>query len=610
MLGAGRYLLGVAELAVLAGFATLGAARVRARLLPDFGGAPGLLATAVIALGVLTLVAEALGSFGLFEAVPYLVGVAVAGLGMWAIGPRVLSRGKGGRCGRGVLDPPFPRATRGREVTHPLRESGVVATGLASLVVVAAVVHFAAGVRLRLSTGMTGFDSTWYHGPLAVEFFQTGNTFELHFLAPQYLAWFYPANAELFHSMGMLVFHRDILSPLLNFGWFLGCLFAGWCIGRAFRVGAVSLALVAIGLSVPVLGDQAGEARNDLVGIFFLLAAVAVAVNAWEGRPDRRLSTGALVVVGLAAGLAAGTKLDFVPAAVVLVAGLVAIAPRGGRWRALAAAGLPALAGGGYWYLRNLAQTGNPLPWVRHLGPIALPAPAQALGGREGHSVLEYLTDGSVWSHWFLPGLHQGLWIVWPLLGGMALAGLLLCLGRGASPLLRVIGLVGLVAGLTWLLAPDFGRGAGGDARRVRVGAALPDPGPDPRPGDAAGDAPPEKASPPLDVSRPALEVDSPRLGRGLPRRPAAACGGGVRLPRAAQLPAAPLRQARIHHQGPRRRLQMGPHPLQRPHSHDQHPPVPPIRHRPLQPRPVRRGRTPPWRLRPPQQPAEPGAGS
>ena len=146
----------------------------------------------------------------------------------------------------------------------------------------------------------------------------------------------------------------------------------------------------------------------------------------------------------------------------VLVAGLVAIAPRGGRWRALAAAGLPALAGGGYWYLRNLAQAGNPLPWVRHLGPIALPAPAQALGGREGHSVLEYLTDGSVWSHWFLPGLHQGLWIVWPLLGGMALAGLLLCLGRGASPLLRVIGLVGLVAGLTWLLAPTSAEGPAG----------------------------------------------------------------------------------------------------------------------------------------------------
>ncbi len=112
--------------------------------------------------------------------------------------------------------------------------------------------------------------------------------------------------------------------------------------------------------------------------------------------------------------------------------------------------------------MRNLIQAGNPLPWVRDLGPISLPAPAQKLGGREGHSVLEYLTDRQVWSHWFLPGLHQGLSLLWPLIGGMALAGLVLCLGRGASPLLRVIGVVGLVAGLTWLLAPTSAEGPAG----------------------------------------------------------------------------------------------------------------------------------------------------
>ena len=71
------------------------------------------------------------------------------------------------------------------------------------------------------------------------------------------------------------------------------------------------------------------------------------------------------------------------------------------------------MAGGGYWYLRNLVHTGNPLPWFDQLG---LPGPAQALGGREAHSVLGYLTDGSVWSDWLLPGLHHGLWPVWPLL--------------------------------------------------------------------------------------------------------------------------------------------------------------------------------------------------
>ena len=131
-------------------------------------------------------------------------------------------------------------------------------------------------------------------------------------------------------------------------------------------------------------------------------------------------------MVGLAAGLAAGTKLNFLLPAAVLVVGLALIAPRGRRWSALWLAGLAALAGGGYWYLRNLVHAGNPLPWIHHLGPITLPAPEQALGGREAHSVLGYLTDGTVWSDWFFPGLHQALWIVWPLLAAAALAGLLL----------------------------------------------------------------------------------------------------------------------------------------------------------------------------------------
>ena len=143
-----------------------------------------------------------------------------------------------------------------------------------------AIGHFVSGVRLRLSTGMTGFDSTWYHGPFAAGFFQSGNTIDLHFIAPQFLAWFYPANSEVVHAIGMLAFSRDLMSPLLNLGWLVGCLLACWCVGRPFRVAPWSLALGAIALSVPALADQAGEARNDIVGIFFLLTAVAIALNA------------------------------------------------------------------------------------------------------------------------------------------------------------------------------------------------------------------------------------------------------------------------------------------------------------------------------------------
>ncbi len=475
MLGPGRYLLGVAELLLLLGCAGLGAWRVRRWLVPELGGVVGGLATSVIAAALLIWCAELLGSFGAWEAVPYLGLVAVVGLGAWWLAPR---------AGAGGGD------ERARDEG---RGEALGATLIALAIAAIAVIHFGFGVKAKLSTGMTGFDSTWYHGPFAAGFFQEGDTWRLHLIAPQFLAWFYPANAEIFHAAGMLAFSRDLLSPLLNLGWFLGCLVACWCIGRPYRVGAWSLALGAVALSVPALHDQAGEARNDIAGIFFLLAAVAVAVNAWtaardgqgaggeegpEGgaepddprRAERGLSVGALAVVGLAAGLAAGTKLNFLLPAAVLVVGLAAVAPKRARWRALWVPGVAALAGGGYWYLRNLAHSGNPLPWIHHLGPITLPAPEQALGGREAHTVLSYLTDGTVWSDWFLPGLHAGLWIVWPLLGAAALAGLVLALLKPRDRLLAVAGVVGLAAALAWLVAPTSASGPEGMPRGFESG--------------------------------------------------------------------------------------------------------------------------------------------
>jgi hypothetical protein len=178
-----------------------------------------------------------------------------------------------------------------------------------------------------------------------------------------------------------------------------------------------------------------------------------------------------MLVVGLAAGMAAGTKLNFLLPAAVIVLGLVLIAPRGARWRALVASGLAALAGGGYWYLRNLIHSGSPVPWIHHLGPFDLPSPGQTLGGREAHSVSAYLTNGSVWSEWFLPGLHGGFWLIWPLLGGTALAGLVLVFVPGRpgrswlrriDPALAIGGLVGLATAAAWFVAPTSASGPHG----------------------------------------------------------------------------------------------------------------------------------------------------
>ncbi|HSC20812.1 MAG TPA: hypothetical protein VLC07_03705, partial [Solirubrobacterales bacterium] len=423
--------------------------------------------------------AELLGLFEVFDPVPYLLLVAAVGIGCWRLAPRPPQRGEARphlqvRVG-------LPSLRQGG------RDWGAV---IAWLIAAVAVIHFATGVKTRLSAGMTGFDSTWYHGPFAAGFFQSGDTWDLHFIAPQFLAWFYPANGEIFHAVGMLAFGRDVLSPLLNLGWFVGCLVACWCIGRPYRVAPWSLALGAVALSVPALADQAGEARNDIVGIFFLLAGVAIALNAWkdeagvaddapagEGAQAKKMlggeggaaGVGAYLVVGLAAGLAAGTKLTFLLPAAVLVFGLAFTAPRGGKARALGAGALAALAGGGYWYLRNLVHSGNSLPWIHHLGPIDLPAPAQALGGRETHSVLGYLTDGSVWSDWFLPGLHGGLWFLWPLLLLGAFGGLVISLVRGSS-IQRTVAVVGLASALAWLVAPTSASGPDGLPRGFESG--------------------------------------------------------------------------------------------------------------------------------------------
>jgi hypothetical protein len=460
MLGPGRYLLGVVEILLLGGFAWLGGAAVRAWLLPRLEGAPAHLATAVVALALLIWSAELLGTFGWLDPVPLLFLVAAAGIALWRFLPRPSE-------GEGASSHPA-RQVRVRETPLPV---------LVALVIAAvAVIRFALETKTRLGTGMTGFDSTWYHGPFAAGFFQSGDTGDLHFIAPQFLAWFYPANAEIFHAVGMLAFGRDVLSPLLNLGWFVGCLVACWCIGRPHRVAPWSLAFGAIALSVPALADQAGEARNDIVGIFFLLAAVAIVLN---GKRDTRTA----LVAGLAAGLAAGTKLNFMLPAAVLVIGLGIVAARGERGRVFGAATLAALAGGGYWYLRNLVHSGNPLPWIQHLGPIDLPAPEQALGGREAHSVLGYLTDGAVWSDWFLPGLHDGLWLLWPLLLTAALAGLVLAVlrfrgsfrtdsdrkePRNLAPAL--VGLVGLATALAWLVAPTSASGPDGMPRGFESG--------------------------------------------------------------------------------------------------------------------------------------------
>jgi hypothetical protein len=444
LLGAGAYLLGALELVAVALGAAAGAIRVRARLLPGWSGAPARLADLLLGLALVLWIGELLGTVDAFRELPFVLAVVLAGVAI-----------------RALVAPPRAAPGAGRRLP-PAPASGPLAAAAALLVAGLVIAHWSIGVRLVLDSGIGNFDSTWYHGPFAAHFARGHSTFDLDFIAPQFLAWFYPANSELLHGVGILAFGRDNLSPLINAGWLSGTLLAAWCIGRPYAVAPLSMIGAAIVLDSGALADQAGSLRNDMPAIFFLTAAVAIAVNARAADRGRWPAAGTLVVIGLGAGLAAGVKLNYLLPALALAAGMVAVSAPGTRRRASAAIGVPLLAGCGYWYLRNLVQAGSPFPWVKSLGPLTLPAPDQALGGRRQESLLGYLFDGSVWSNWFLPGLHHALGWLWPLVVGLAALGLVLCLARHQEPVLRVAGLVGLVAATAWIAGPASAAGPSG----------------------------------------------------------------------------------------------------------------------------------------------------
>jgi hypothetical protein len=158
---------------------------------------------------------------------------------------------------------------------------------------------------------------------------------------------------------------------------------------------------------------------------------------------------GVILVAGLAAGLALGTKLTVVPPVLALTVGVIWIAGSGYRLRA-AATWIGALVlAGGYWYVRNLIVSGNPFPW-QSIGPIHH---AEALQGRHPYAIVHYATDTSVWGRYFTPALHERLGELWPAYLAFAVIAVVLLLWRGGR-MERMLAVVALLAAVAYLLTP------------------------------------------------------------------------------------------------------------------------------------------------------------
>jgi hypothetical protein len=445
----GDYLIGVFGLALVAIPMAMAAVRVRGRLLPGWDGAPARMAEAVLAVALLTVLLQLLGAFGILY-VGVLIPAALAmGLGLY-FGPWLRTAAASGDA------PPAPAIP-------------VAQTILALVAAAFVAAHWATGLQDVWARGMLTFDTLWYHGPFAARIADTGSVWGMHFTDPLYLNWFYPENSELLHAAGIVLFNRDIFSPLVNFGWLGLALLGAWCIGRPYGVAPLSLVAVAIAMDTgPMVPREAGTPATDTAPIALLLAAAAILINAWAARGPRSTTAapnpvlaaapiGAILVAGLAMGIALGTKLTVWGVAVVMAVGVPFLVPKQARWKAFGVfvGGVALVAG--FWFVRNLIHSGNPLPWIREIGPIHLPGPNRGLEGRDDFNVAHYIFSDpstSLWRTYFLNPIENLLGPLWFLILGGAAGGAILAIWRPRSPAIRLAGIVTVAAGIAYLFTP------------------------------------------------------------------------------------------------------------------------------------------------------------
>lgn len=445
----GSYIAGsLATIGIVVALA-LGGYWLRRWIVPEFSGALARLADATLAVALLILALQALGTLSILTFGWTIVGCIGFGLGAALLGWRMAPDG-------------------GREVRAPRVQTAslLIALGVASWVVA----EWTFPSQLALDHGMFGGDTTWYHMPFSGRIAQEGTTVPLHFTDPLRLAaWFYPGSAELIHGAAIVLYDTDWLSPLINLVWLSIALLAAWCVGRPYKVGPATLVAASLVFSAGVMVEtQPGEGRNDIMGLAFLLAFAAFLINGHQRRPPAAgavqdaperdaplLDKGPLILAGVAAGLAASVKLPLLAPVGALAVGMVLVSGAGRRLTTAVSIGVPAFVVGGYWYVRAAIHTGgNPIPQIGW-GPLSLPQPDQMpLDPRPRFAVADYLLDPTIYRRWFFPDLNDALGPLWPLIMIIGAAAAVFVAVRSRNRILQVTAVAALLTAVVYVFTP------------------------------------------------------------------------------------------------------------------------------------------------------------
>jgi hypothetical protein len=266
-------------------------------------------------------------------------------------------------------------------------------------------------LRLQGDRVPESVDALSFHLPDVARWVQQHGFWQIHQFVPDLAHGNYPNNGDVLSLAAVLPFHDLGLARWV---------FVPWLVLTGVAVAALARELGAPRTSARVFGSVAAALPIVLRAALPADLPDVVLYSTFSGglvfllRHRRSGERAELVLAGLGLGLALGTKWYGLSAFVLVLAvwavsrAIERVAPR----RLLADGALlcaVVLLAGGFWLLRNLVLSGNPLFPVRvSVAGLALfDAPYDVVRAKGGFTLAHYAGDGGVWRTYIWPAFRD-----------------------------------------------------------------------------------------------------------------------------------------------------------------------------------------------------------
>jgi hypothetical protein len=347
--------------------------------------------------------------------------------------------------------------------------SGPFWSTLAILAVSSLAVYELAQLRPLITQPVTDIDLLGFHLPGVARFIQTGTVWQVDQFLPGFATAQYPNNGEMlmlafvapWHDLAFARIPGIVFFAVTGAGVYALALELG-----ATRAGAAIFGAVA--LAVEPLSNFALSGLLDDITLAGLAIGLVFLV-----RYTRTRRRGELALAGLALGLSLGTKwFGLTASAVVVLVWLAATAiARQPLVRIARDTGLllaTMAAGGGFWLVRNIVESGNPL-YPKPISVFGVQLFAGSRGDvidRFGYSIVNYLGHPGILRRFIYPGFKTQLGIAGLVLAAGVVIALLQWLLRRHDPstlLLLALALVTIGICITYVITPGTAYGPKND---------------------------------------------------------------------------------------------------------------------------------------------------